>query len=88
MASKSGSDKFIGIIFVVLLILCLPLFIGAVWELLQPIEVWVFIGLIVLWGLSVEVLFDSNESKSNRVVFFLFSSALVLTFLYFMRTAS
>lgn len=88
MDKKRNSKRFEGVILIVLLILSLPLFIGAIWELLQPIVVWVFIGLLVLLGLSIETLFDSNASKLDRVVFLLLSSALMITFLYFMRTAS
>ena len=88
MVSEKNSKRRSTVFLTLLLVLCLPLFIGAIWELLQPIEVWVFIVALAIWGFSIEGLFDNNEDKLTRFVCFLLAIGLPLGFYFVMSNAS
>ena len=88
MVSEKNSKRRSAVLLIILLVLCLPLFIGAIWELLQPIEVWLFIGALVVWGLSIEGLFDSSNDKFTRFVCLLLALGLPLGFHLIMSNAS
>ena len=88
MVSEKNSKRLSAVLLITLLLLCLPLFIGAIWSLLQPIEVWLFIGALVVWGLSIDVLFESNEDIFTRFVCLLLVIGLPLGFYFVMSNAS
>ena len=88
MVSKKNSNRFSAFFLILLLVLCLPLFVGAIWELLQPIEVWLFIGACAIWAFSLEALFDYNEDKFTRFVCLLLVIGLPLGFYFVMSNAS
>ncbi len=88
MVSEKNSKRFSAVLLIILLVLCLPLFIGAIWELLQPIQVWLFIGALAVWGFSIEGLFDYNEDKFTRFVCLLLVIGLPLGFYFVMVNAS
>ena len=68
---------------VLLVIVSLPLFIASIISLLEPIAVWIFILIVVFLALSFQGLFEKSEPLTSRILFFVFSVTLLLTFWYF-----
>ena len=88
MDEKRNPKRFEGIILILLLVLSLPFFFGAIVELLEPIIVWVFLAVLCFWLFSISVAFDKTYERLERILLVLFSSWLLAGFFYFMRTAS
>lgn len=88
MVNKKNSNRLWAFFLILFLVLCLPLFFASVWELLQPIEVWLFIGACAIWAFSLEALFDYNEDKFTRFVCLLLVIGLPLGFYFVTSNAS
>lgn len=84
MNKNKKSQRIWGIGITLLLIMCVPLFGFYVVALLEPIKVWVFLALLVFCALSTQSLFEDSEDVFTRVVSFLVSIALLLSFWYFL----
>ena len=88
MVSEKNSKRLSAVLLITLLLLCLPLFIGAISSLLGPIEVWLFLGACVMWAFSLTALFDYNEDKFTRFVCLLLVIGLPLGFYFVISNAS
>lgn len=83
MKRETASKTLWAIGLVLLVVACLPLFVASIIALLQPIAVWIFIVVVALLAISFQGLFEKSEPLASRIVFFIFSAALLLAFWYF-----
>lgn len=88
MVSEKNSKRLWAVFLILLLLLSLPLFIGAIWGLLQPIGVWLFIAALLIWGSSMVGATNSDTNKLIRFVCFLLVIGLPIGFHFVMSNAS
>ena len=83
MKNKDKSNRIYAVVIVLMALICLPFIIASLVVLFEPIIVWLFLGIILLFTLSVEALFDRSVSKRDSLPMLIVSFIALISFWYF-----
>ena len=83
MKNKEKSNRIYAVVIVLMALICLPFIIASLVVLFEPIIVWLFLGIILLFTLSVEALFDRSVSKRESLPMLIVSFIALISFWYF-----
>lgn len=83
MSKENKSNRKFALALILLALVSLPFIVASLIVLFEPLIVWIFLGIIVFFGLSVEALFDRSESLRSSLPIFLASLMALVSFWYF-----